>query len=263
MESACRCLDGGTTHKRRQDLIQEDATLAEPAVMDPASVEAAICGRYSARAFLPDPVPRELLGRRLEVASRAPSGVNIQPWKVYVLQGSSRDDLVAKVCSAQDAAREDPALAAQYQSPYDYYPPQWFDPYLARRRENGWGLYGLLGIGKADKEAMYQQHQRNYRFFDAPVGIMFTIDRRLGRGALLDLGMFLQNLMILARVHGLDSCPQGAWLDYHRIVMPHVGAGEDEMLVCGLSLGYADPLARVNEFRTPRVPVESFTTWLD
>ncbi len=244
-------------------MIHDDAIVAEPAVIEPASVEAAISGRYSARAFLPDPVPRELLNRLLELASRAPSGVNIQPWKLYVLQGDSRDELVAKVCAAQDAAREDPALAAQYQSPYDYYPPQWFDPYLARRRENGWGLYGLLGIAKGDKDAMYQQIQRNYRFFDAPVGIMVTIDRRLGRGALLDIGMFLQNLMILARAHGLDTCPQGAWLDYHRIVMPHVGAGDDEMLVCGLALGYADPQARVNEFRTPRVPVDSFTTWLE
>ncbi len=236
---------------------------AEPAAIDPASVEAVIRGRYSARAFLPDPVPRELLTRLLELASRAPSGVNIQPWKVYVLQGASRDELVARVCAAQDAARDDPALAAQYQSPYDYYPAQWFDPYLARRRENGWGLYGLLGIAKGDRQAMYRQIQRNFRFFDAPVGIMLTMDRRLGRGALLDAGMFLQNLMLAARAHGLESCPQGAWLDYHSLVMPLIGAGEDELLLCGLALGHADPQARVNEFRTPRVPVESFTRWLD
>lgn len=244
-------------------MSQHDASAVEPAVIDPANVEAVIRDRYSARAFLPDPVPRELLTRLLELASRAPSGVNIQPWKVYVLQGASRDELVSQVCAAQDAVRDDPALAARYQSPYDYYPAQWFDPYLARRRENGWGLYGLLGIAKGDREAMYQQIQRNFRFFDAPVGIMLTMDRRLGRGALLDAGMFLQNLMLAARAHGLDSCPQGAWLDYHSIVMPLIGAGEDELLLCGMALGYADPKARVNEFRTPRVPVEAFTRWLD
>jgi nitroreductase len=244
-------------------LSHHAAIAAEPAVIDPQGFEAVLRGRYSARAFLSDPVPRELLVRLLELASCAPSGVNIQPWKVYVLQGASRDALVAKVCAAQDAAREDPALAAGYQSPYDYYPAQWFDPYLARRRENGWGLYGLLGIAKGDKDAMYRQIQRNFSFFDAPVGIMVTMDRRLGRGALLDVGMFLQNLMLAARAHGLDSCPQGAWLDYHSIVMPHVGAGENELLLCGMAIGRADPQARVNEFRTPRVPVESFTSWLD
>lgn len=237
---------------------QVDAPIA-----DPASVDAAIENRFSARAFLPTPVPRATLEDILRVASRAASGTNAQPWKVYVLQGASRDSLVAKVCAAQDAAREDPALAARYQSPYDYYPAQWFDPYLARRRENGWGLYGLLGIAKGDKEAMYRQIQRNFSFFDAPVGIMVTMDRRLGRGALLDVGMFLQNLMLAARAHGLDSCPQGAWLDYHSIVMPHVGACENELLLCGMAIGRADPQARVNEFRTPRVPVESFTCWLD
>ncbi len=244
-------------------MSHHDASAAETALIDPASVEAVIRARYSARAFLPDAVPRELLTRLLELASRAPSGVNTQPWKAYVLQGASRDELVARVCSAHDAVRDDPALAAQYQSPYDYYPPQWFEPYLGRRRENGWGLYGLLGIAKGDKEAMQQQIRRNFTLFDAPVGIMLTLDRRLGRGALLDAGMFLQNLMLAACAHGLDSCPQGAWLDYHSIVMPLIGAGENEMLLCGLALGYADPQARVNEFRTPRVPVESFTIWLD
>lgn len=263
MEFAGRHDEDGLAHQRRQALSHHDATAADPAVIDPASVDAAISGRYSARAFLPRPVGREMLEHLLEVAARAPSGVNTQPWKVYVLQGDSREALVAKVCAARDAARDDPALAAQHQPAYDYYPEQWFEPYLARRRENGWGLYGLLGIGKGDKEAMYQQHQRNFRFFDAPVGIMVTIDRRLGRGSLLDAGMFLQNLMVLARAYGLDTCPQAAWLDYHRIVLPHVGASEDELLVCGLALGYADPQARVNEFRTPRVPVDSFTTWLD
>lgn len=232
-----------------------------PVTVDSASVDAAISGRYSARAFLPDAVSRELLTHVLEVASRAPSGVNTQPWKVYVLQGSHREQLVQQVCMAQDAARTQTGVAEE-EGAYDYYPSQWFDPYLARRRENGWGLYGLLGIGKADKEAMYQQHQRNFKFFDAPVGLMFTIDKRMGRGSLLDMGMFLQNVMLAARAHGLDTCPQAAWVNYHRLVMAHIGATDNELLVCGMALGYADPQAKVNEFQTPRVLVETFTTWL-
>jgi len=228
-----------------------------------AAVEAAILSRMSARAFTAQAVPHDTLEHLLQVASRAPSGTNTQPWKVYVLQGASRDTLVSKVCAAHDALRADPSLASQYTEAYDYYPLKWVSPYIDRRRENGWSLYGLLGIGKADKDKMHQQHQRNYRFFDAPVGLMFTIDRVMGRGSLLDYGMFLQNLMVLARAHGLHTCPQAAWNGYASIVLPHIGAGPDEMLVCGMALGYADQSEVVNTFHTPRIAVSEFTHWLD
>jgi nitroreductase len=231
--------------------------------IDAASVDAAITSRMSARAFLPAPVPRETLEHLLQVASRAPSGTNTQPWKVYVLQGQSRADLVQKVCAAHDALRADPSLAATYREEYDYYPTQWVSPYIDRRRENGWSLYGLLGIGKGDKDRMHAQHQRNFRFFDAPVGLMFTLDRVMGRGSLVDYGMFLQSLMVAARGHGLHTCPQAAWNGFARIILPHIGAGENEMLVCGMALGYADPDDKVNGFHTPREPVASFTHWLE
>ncbi|HQR99143.1 MULTISPECIES: nitroreductase [unclassified Polaromonas] len=217
----------------------------------------------SVRAFLPKAVPRETLEQLLAIASRAPSGTNTQPWKVYVLQGDSRDSLVGKVCAAHDAIRANPELAAQYKEEYDYYPEKWVSPYIDRRRENGWGLYGLLGIGKGDKDKMHAQHQRNYRFFDAPVGLMFTLDRVMGRGSLVDYGMFMQNIMVAARGHGLHTCPQAAWNGFAKIILPHIGAGGDEMLVCGMALGYADESALVNTFRTPRVGVQAFTTWLD
>ena len=226
-------------------------------------VEDAITSRMSVRAFLPREVPRSLLQHLLEVASRAPSGTNTQPWKVYVLTGTRRDALVAKVCAAHDALRADPALAANFREAYDYYPEKWVSPYIDRRRENGWGLYGLLGIGKGDKDMMHAQHQRNYRFFDAPVGLMFTIDRVMGRGSLLDYGMFLQSLMVAARAQGLHTCPQAAWNGFANIILPYMGAGADEMLVCGMALGYADPTDLVNTFQTPRVAVNDFTTWLD
>lgn len=231
--------------------------------MTPMSVDDAINSRMSARAFTSQAVPRDLIAELLQLASRAPSGTNTQPWKVYVLQGASRDDLVEKVCAVHDAQRADPALAAEYREEYDYYPEQWVSPYIDRRRENGWGLYGLLGIGKGDKDKMHAQHQRNFRFFDAPVGVMFTVDRVMGRGSLLDYGMFLQSLMLAARARGLHTCPQAAWNGYAKIILPHIGAGANEMLVCGMALGYADETQIVNTFHTPRVPVAEFTHWLD
>ena len=233
------------------------------AVADPASVDAAIENRFSARAFLPTPVPRETLEDILRVARRAPSGTNAQPWKVYVLQGAKKDELVQKVCAAHDELRQHPELETKYRADYDYYPRHWVDPYLARRRQNGWSLYGLLGIGKGDKDKMHAQHQRNFRFFDAPVGLIFTLDRVMGQGSLVDYGMFLQNIMLAARARGLHTCPQAAWNNFGSIILPLIGASAEEMLVCGMSLGYADESAPVNSFFTPREPVQTFTHWVE
>jgi nitroreductase len=233
------------------------------ALTDARAVDAAITSRMSTRAFTSQAVEKQLLTHLLEVASRSPSGTNTQPWRVYVLQGASRQSLVEQVCAAHDAVRADPALGGQYVEEYDYYPQKWVSPYIDRRRENGWGLYGLLGIGKGDKDQMHAQHQRNYRFFDAPVGLMFTVDRVMGRGSLVDYGMFLQSIMVAARGHGLSTCPQAAWNGFAKIILPHIGAGPDEMLVCGMALGYAEEAATVNRFHTPRVPVSAFTTWLE
>jgi len=227
------------------------------------AVDQAITSRMSARAFTAEPVPREVLTHLLELAARAPSGTNTQPWKVYVLQGQSRDSLVQKVCAAHDEIRANPDMAAEYREAYDYYPEKWVSPFIDRRRENGWSLYGLLGIAKGEKDKMHAQHQRNYRFFDAPVGLMFTLDRVMGRGSLVDYGMFLQTLMLAARGHGLHTCPQAAWNGFAKIILPHMGATDNEMLVCGMALGYADEAEVVNTFHTPRESVASFTTWLE
>jgi nitroreductase len=227
-----------------------------------AAVDHAITSRMSARAFTQQEVSRELITEILQVASRAPSGTNTQPWKVYVLQGATRDSLVDKVCAAHEAMRGNPDVAKQYTEQYDYYPAQWVSPYIDRRRENGWSLYGLLGIGKADKDRMHEQQQRNFKFFDAPVGLMFTIDPIMGRGSLFDYGMFVQNIMLAARARGLHTCPQAAWNGFHSIILPHIGAGEGEMMVCGMALGYADEGDKVNTLVTPRVPVNEFTHWV-
>ncbi|MBU3647552.1 MAG: nitroreductase [Limnohabitans sp.] len=227
-----------------------------------AAVDHAITSRMSARAFTQQEVSRELITEILQVASRAPSGTNTQPWKVYVLQGATRDSLVEKVCAAHEAIRANPEVAKQYTEQYDYYPAQWVSPYIDRRRENGWSLYGLLGIGKGDKDRMHEQQQRNFKFFDAPVGLMFTVDPIMGRGSLFDYGMFVQNIMLAARARGLHTCPQAAWNGFHSIILPHIGAGEGEMMVCGMSLGYADESDKVNTLVTPRVPVNEFTHWV-
>ena len=226
------------------------------------TVEQAIDSRMSVRAFTSEPVPKETIESLLTLAARSPSGTNTQPWRVYVLQGQSKDALIQKVCAAHDEVRAHPEKADQYREAYDYYPEKWVSPYIDRRRENGWSLYGLLGITKGDKDKMHAQHQRNYRFFDAPVGLMFTLDKVMGRGSLVDYGMFLQTFMLAARGMGLHTCPQAAWNGFASIILPHIGAGADEMLVCGMSLGYADMQDKVNTFHTPRETVASFTHWL-
>jgi nitroreductase len=220
-------------------------------------VDHAIVSRQSIRAFMPTPVPRATIEEILAVASRAPSGTNVQPWKVTVLTGAARQRLVDAVTAAYD----DPAQRAQHTEEYAYYPRQWTEPYLGRRRKLGWDLYGLLGIGRDDKARMHAQHGRNFCFFDAPVGLVFTIDRVMEQGGWLDYGMFLQNVMLAARARGLDTCPQVAWLDYHRIIGEVLGFGAQEMLVCGMCLGYADPDAIENTLATERAALEEFVAF--
>lgn len=220
-----------------------------------SGVDAVIHGRHSIRAYKAQEVPRTLLEELLNTAARAPSGTNIQPWRVHVLKGSAKQCLVQEVCAAFDAA--DPSHIPEY----PYYPAKFFDPYLARRRKLGWDLYSLLGINKGDGERMRTQHRRNFEFFGAPVGLIFSIDRRLSLGSWLDYGMFLQNVMLAARARGLDTCPQAAWIDYHRIIGKQLGFGEHEQLVCGMALGYADWAAPENSLVTERAVLEEFVVF--
>jgi nitroreductase len=230
-----------------------------PSPRDTAAVDAAITTRGSRRAFLPTPVPRETIEAILAVASRAPSGTNTQPWQVYVLTGAAKESLTAKLVAAYD----DPVERATHREEYDYYPTEWKSPFIDRRRKVGWDLYGLLGIDKADKARMHAQHRRNYEFFGAPVGLMFTIDRVMRQGSWLDYGMFLQSVMVAARGRGLDTCPQAAFTQFHRIIGPHIGASPGEQLVCGMSLGYADPAAIENTLVTERAAVATFVRYVD
>jgi nitroreductase len=233
--------------------------MSRPSAQEVAVVDAAITSRRSIRAFLPTPVERETIEQILAVASRAPSGTNTQPWKVYVVRGAIKQRLSEAITAVYD----DPVRLREHVEEYAYYPRKWTDPYLARRRKVGWDLYGLLGIGRGDKERMHAQHGRNYIFFDAPVGFIFTIDRLLDQGSWLDYGMFLQNIMIAARARGLDTCPQAAFTPFHRIIRDVLQLPDDEMVVCGMSLGYADHSKIENALRTEREPVERFARFLD
>lgn len=224
-----------------------------------ATVDHAITSRQSIRAFLPTPVPRATIEEILAIASRAPSGTNTQPWKVTVMTGAARQRLVDAIL----AVYNDPAQRAQHSEEYAYYPTQWIEPYLGRRRKIGWDLYGLLGIGREDKARMHAQHGRNYAFFDAPVGLIFTIDRVMEQGSWLDYGMFLQNIMVAARARGLDTCPQAAFTQFHRVIERELALPDGDMVVCGMSLGYADTRQIENTLVTEREPVTGFARFLE
>jgi nitroreductase len=222
---------------------------------DNAAVEAAITSRRSLRAFLPTPVPRMTVEHLLDVAARAPSGTNMQPWRGHVMAG----DRLLRFCDTVEAAFL--AGGAPEERDYRYYPETFFEPYQSRRREVGWGLYALLGIGRGDTDKMRLQHARNFRFFGAPVGVIFTIDRRLEIGSWLDYGMFLQNVMIAARGQGLDTCPQAAFANFPDTVRAALDLPFQDVVVCGMAIGYADPDAVVNTLRTTRVPARTFASF--
>lgn len=218
-------------------------------------VDDAIRTRRSVRAFLPKPISRQEVTEILEVAARAPSGTNIQPWKVHVLAGEAKAELSRRILEVFN----DPEAAAQHTEDYPYYPEQWTSPYIDRRRKIGWDMYGLLGIGKGDRDRMHAQAGRNYTFFDAPVGIIFTIDRIMREGILIDYGMFMENIMIAARGRGMDTCPQQAFSRFHKVIESVLGLPETERVLCGMALGWADPDAPVNRLQTEREPVDGFT----
>src|SRR6195952_4193183 len=216
------------------------------------AVDDAITSRRSIRRFLSTPVPAATVEAILDVAARAPSGTNMQPWRGYVVAGAAREALISAVQAVFDA--QEPGHTQEVQ----YYPDEFFEPYLSRRRAVGWGLYGKLGIGRGDAAKMKAQHRRNFQFFDAPVGMIFTIDRRLATGSWLGYGMFLENIMTAARGRGLDTCAQAAWTHYHRVIRRVLALGDEETVVCGMALGYADPDAAENTLVTSRASARTF-----
>lgn len=220
-------------------------------------IDKAITSRRSVRAFLDTPVNPEVIRDILQVASRAPSGTNTQPWRVYVLTNNAKKRLSDAIVEAF----LDQERSAIYQEEFDYYPKTWIEPYISRRRKVGFDLYGILGLGKEDKEGMRSQHAQNYHFFNAPVGLIFTIDRVMGTGSLLDYGMFMQNLMISAIGHGLGTCAQAAFNQFHSIIERELNLPPNESVVCGMALGYEDKRAMINTLKTAREPIDQFVSF--
>ena len=222
-------------------------------------VDQVIRDRRSVRAFLPTPVPRNDIEAILEIAARAPSGTNTQPWQVYVLSGARKQALSDEIVQTFF----DPNALAQHHEEYDYYPATWVEPFLSRRRKIGLDLYGLLGLTRDNLVGMKAQQARNYQFFDAPVGLIFALDRVMGQGSLLDYGMFMQNIMIAARARGLDTCPQAAFNQFHKIIARQLDLPASQKIICGMALGYADPSKIENTLETVREPLANFAHFLE
>jgi len=219
-------------------------------------VSEALDSRLSVRAFLDEPVPEETVREILERASRAPSGGNLQPWHVIVLTGAARERLLDAV------ARKMPHSPKGEGTEYNIYPPELKEPYRARRFRIGEMMYEKLGIPREDKTARLMQFAQNYRFFGAPVGLLFTIDRSMQEGQWADLGMFMQSIMLLAREYGLDTCPQEAWAVWYQTIGELFEIPGEHMLFCGMALGYRDPDAPVNQLRAERAPLAEFVRFI-
>jgi len=220
------------------------------------AVDEAIRSRQSVRAFLPSAVRRSTVEELLGLASRSASGSNIQPWRVRVIAGDAKTRLTQAIFDAVARDGFEP-----YQREWNYYPVRWREPFLGRRRKIGWDMYSLLGVAKSDFEGTQQARMRNYEFFGAPVGMIFTLDDDLEIGSWLDLGIFLGSIMIAARGHGLHTCPQAAFADFHSIIRPLLNIPENEVIICGMALGHIDPDAPVNALKTERAHLGAFATF--
>jgi len=219
-----------------------------------ASVDAAIEQRRSTRAFLSTPVTHQVVHDILRVASRAPSGTNIQPWKVYVLAGEAKEQLSHALLKVHG----DPEKSSTHRHEQPYYPQIWPAPFGQRRKALGLRLYELLGLARDNKQGMLHQHGRNLSFFDAPVGMIFTISRQLHLGSWIDYGCFLQNIAVAAQARGLGTCIQAAFAPLHQVIRHNLQLSQDEMVVCGLSLGYPDLSKAENSLVSEREPVSAF-----
>jgi nitroreductase len=217
------------------------------------SVSSAVAARVSVRAFRPDPVPADLVLDILCTAARAPSGGNVQPWQAYALTGEPLEQL-RSVMAAKLARGE------TEEPEYAVYPPDLWEPHRSYRFQCGEDLYATLGVPREDRERRLAQFARNGQFFGAPVGLFFTLDRRMGAPQWADFGMFLQTIMLLAVERGLDTCAQEWWARYPRTVTDFLELPPDQMLYCGMALGYRDPDAAINSLRTRRAPVTDFLT---
>jgi nitroreductase len=219
---------------------------------DIMNVSEALATRKSIRAFRPDAIARQTIESILSLAARAPSGGNLQPWKVHVLIGAAKDELVRRT-------KERMAVNPRGGTPeYHIYPPELTEPYATRRFQVGEQMYATMGIPREDRARRLKQFVRNWEFFGAPVGLIFSIDRQMQEGQWSDLGGFLQSIMLLAREHGLHTCAQEAWAPFHEVIREYLNVPPEEMIFCGMSLGYADETAPINTLVSERAPLEAW-----
>jgi len=219
------------------------------------NVTDAILSRRSVRAFQDTPVSRELIEFMLKTASRAPTGGNLQPWHVYVAGGEVRDRLIRRV------AEQLPLHPLGKHPEYHVYPPKLQDPYRSRRFKLGEDMYAAIGVSREDREGRLRQFARNWEFFGAPIGLFFTLDRDMQQGQWSDVGMFMQNFMLLARESGLDTCAQESWASWHELVREELAIPDNQILFCGMAVGYADTEHPINNFTADREPLDGFATF--
>ncbi|ORU93693.1 MAG: nitroreductase [Cycloclasticus sp. symbiont of Bathymodiolus heckerae] len=220
------------------------------------NINEAIESRISVRAYIDKPVTNDTINKILDVARWSPSGTNTQPWKVAVVQGSTKQTITDGLLNAvNNKIPPNPD--------YQYYPESWVEPFKSRRFQCGMDLYEALDIGREDKEKRLEAGLANYRFFGAPVTLFFFIDKDMGKGSWVDMGMFIQNVMLAAREHGLGTCPQASTSDYPDLVRKALNVPDQFSLICGVALGYPDDSEPVNQYRTQREEASSFTTWFD
>jgi nitroreductase len=215
-------------------------------------VSEALVTRKSIRAFRPDPVSRQTVEEILALAARAPSGGNLQPWKVHVLIGAAKDELVRR---AKARMIENPRGGVPE---YHIYPPELTEPYRTRRFAVGEQMYATMAIPREDKARRLQQFVRNWEFFGAPVGLIFSIDRQMQQGQWSDLGGFLQSIMLLAREYGLHTCAQEAWAPFHEVIRDYLKVPPEEMIFCGMAVGYADETAPINTLVSERAAMKEW-----
>ena len=222
------------------------------------NVKEAFLSRRSVRRFLSKPVPKDKIKNILECSAFAPSGHNIQPWHVYVVTGDKKKKITDEIINSIENGE-----AKNFKQEFDYYPIEWYEPYISRRRAVGFELYKLLGIAKDDYNARNKQMQENFHFFGAPVGMFITMDRRLAEGTFIDLGMFIQSILVGARGEGLHTCGQVAFTKFHTILSKQLGFSENEMLVCGVSMGYEDESAPENKLRVKKLTHDQFSSFIE
>lgn len=221
------------------------------------TVSDAIATRKSIRAFKPDPVSRQTLEEILKHAIRAPSGGNLQPWRVYAVLDGARDELVRRVAEA----RKEHPLGGPGE--YDIYPPHVAEPYRTRRFKIGEAMYATMGIPREDKAARIAFFTGNWSFFGAPCGLIFTMDRQMQEGQWADLGMLMENIMLLARERGLHTCPQESWSSFHGVIRDYLSIPENEMIFCGMAIGHADETRPVNSLHSERAALSEIVTFRD